>query len=117
MFTTPQYSSIASATPTVINDVTAYMAYMQKTMKSNWNPPEFDNSMTATVMFTIMKDGTITNPKIKTSSGNSDMDNVAMATVKKVEKLPPLPNELAKKHGKIDTLFTFEYNVHKKNKQ
>ena len=40
-----------------------------------------------------------------------------MATVKKVEKLPPLPNELAKKHGKIDTLFTFEYNVHKKNKQ
>ena len=117
VFTTPQYSSIASATPTVINDVTAYMAYMQKTMKSNWNPPEFDNSMTATVMFTIMKDGTITNPKIKTSSGNSDMDNVAMATVKKVEKLPPLPNELAKKHGKIDTLFTFEYNVHKKNKQ
>ena len=69
--------------------------------------------MTATVMFTITKDGTITNPKIKTSSGNSEMDDVAITTVKNVTKLPPLPTEITKQHEKIEVEFTFTYNVKK----
>lgn len=74
-------------------------------MKANWNPPEFDNSMTATVKFSIMKDGTITSPKIKTSSGNSERDDVAIATVRNVAKLPPLPLEITKQHEKTDAHF------------
>ena len=35
VFTAPQYSFTETATPTVINDVTTYMDYMQKTMKAN----------------------------------------------------------------------------------
>ena len=114
VFTTPQYSFTETATPTIINDVTTYMGYMQKTMKANWNPPEFDNSMTATVMFTIMKDGTITDPKITTSSGNSEMDNIAITTVRNVAKLPPLPKDITKQHEKTDVEFTFTYNVKQK---
>lgn len=119
VFTTPQYSFNESDKTIAYNDshikdVETYMAYMQKTMKTNWNPPEFDNSMTTTVMFTIMKDGTITNPKIKTSSGNSEMDNIAIATVRNVAKLPPLPTEIAKQHEKTDVEFTFTYNVKQK---
>lgn len=113
---TPEYSfheAMNSKTQQdiLINDATTYMNYMQKTIKANWNPPKFDNSMTTTVSFTIMKDGTITNAKIKTSSGNNEMDNAAITTVKNVVKLQPLPSEITKQHHKTDVEFTFTYNA------
>lgn len=122
VFTPPKYFFTetiekTSNHDTLINDIPTYMDYMQKRIKTNWNPPHFDSSMTVTVRFTIRKDGTITNPKIKTSSGNKEMDNLAIATIRKVAKLRPLPAEITKQHDKTDVEFTFTYNLKKNEKQ
>lgn len=114
VFNLPQYTlqdtkKKVSKQDIQINDVNTYMNYMQNTMKENWNPPKFDSDLTATVLFTIEKDGTITNARIKTSSGNREMDNIAVLTVKNVYKLPPLPTEITKQHNKIDVSFTFTH--------
>lgn len=115
-FILPKYSFYEtiekiSNSDTSIEDVQSYMDYMYKTMVANWNPPQFDKSRTVTVSFTILKDGKLADPKIKASSGNNEMDNVAITTVKKVAQLPPLPNEITKQHDKTSVEFTFTYNA------
>ena len=114
VFTTPEYpevSNLKTSNVVNINDTATYMSYMQKKLKSNWNPPKFNKNMNVTVTFTIQPNGTIINPQIKTSSGDSVMDNLAIETVKNVEMLPPLPDEIVKQHGKADVDFTFEYKL------
>lgn len=114
VFTTPEYpevSNLKTSNVVRINDTATYMSYMQNKLKSNWNPLKFDKNMNVTVTFTIQPNGTIINPQIKTSSGDSVMDNLAIETVKNIEMLPPLPDEIVKQHGKADVDFTFEYKL------
>ena len=85
------------------------MRNMQKTIKSKWKPPKFEQSYAVVVRYKIKRDGTIKDIHIKTSSGNKENDKAAIKAIKSIKKLPPLPASL-QKHEHIDIQFNFEYN-------
>lgn len=51
------------------------------------------HSGTVVVAFTMLQDGTLTNIKIDSSSGNSQLDTAGLEAVKKVGKFKPIPSE------------------------
>ena len=90
-----------------------YMYRMQKNIKSNWNPPEQEVSRSATVLYTINKDGTLKKCKVLKTSGVKELDEAAIEALKKSFPFEPLPEGFDGKS--VDVQFTFDYNVHKKN--
>ena len=50
-----------------------------------------DTGTTATVRFTLFKDGTIRNPEVTDSSGSKVLDNAAIAAVQNAAPYPPFP--------------------------
>ena len=65
---------------------------MQQKLERYWNPTTENRSIKVIVAFTIHQDGTISEPSISSSSGNSTLDNLALRAVKLAApfgKLPP----------------------------
>lgn len=69
-----------------------YLNSVQQKLERNWNPPTENKGIKVVVSFTIHSDGTISEPSISSSSGNSTIDNLAVRAVKlsaPFGKLPP----------------------------
>jgi len=69
-----------------------YLRNVQGKIERNWTPPTENKDLAVVVAFTIFPDGSISEPKIQRSSGNSSLDNLALRAVKLSEpfgKLPP----------------------------
>jgi len=69
-----------------------YLNSVQQKLERNWNPPTENREVKVVVSFTIHHDGTISEPVIGRSSGNSTIDNLAVRAVKlsaPFGKLPP----------------------------
>jgi len=67
---------------------------------SQWDQPtsvtESNDEFTATVLLRIEKDGRISKATIVKSSGNPVMDESVATALKRVSRVPPLPDPLAK---------------------
>ena len=59
-------------------------------INANWKKDAPQTGET-TITFTIYKDGTISDPIVSKSSGNSLLDIQSRAAVRQTKKLPPLP--------------------------
>lgn len=55
------------------------------------NVKDLEEGSTTTILFTLLKDGTIQNPKVSSSSGSRALDNAALAAVRNAEPYPPFP--------------------------
>jgi periplasmic protein TonB len=69
-----------------------YLNNVQQKLERYWNPTSENRSVKVIVAFIIHQDGTISEPSISTSSGNSTLDNLALRAVKLAApfgKLPP----------------------------
>jgi protein TonB len=69
-----------------------YLNNVQQKLERYWNPTSENRSIKVIVSFTIKKDGSISEPSVATSSGNSTLDNLALRAVKLAApfgKLPP----------------------------
>lgn len=55
------------------------------------NVRNFEEGSSTTIRFTLLRDGTIQNPKIASSSGSHMLDNAALAAVQNAEPYPPFP--------------------------
>ena len=69
-----------------------YLNNVQQKLERHWNPPSELKNMKVIVAFTIFIDGSISEPSISRSSGNSTIDNLALRAVKLAApfgKLPP----------------------------
>jgi len=73
-------------------DFAPYMASMKKTIQTKWLPPHGPTAKTIVAVFSIQKDGTISDPEIVESSGNAPVDQSAMKALADASPLPPLPN-------------------------
>lgn len=89
-----------------------YMLYMQKKLKSNWDPPKLTYNTKVTVEFQILPDGKIVNEKITKSSGNNDFDKAALLALRKSNPLRSLSEDL-KQEKEVIINFTFDYHVKK----
>jgi TonB family protein len=69
-----------------------YLNSVQQKLERYWNPPSENREIKVIVSFTIFHDGSVSEPSIKRSSGNSSIDNLAIRAVKLASpfgKLPP----------------------------
>ena len=68
-----------------------YVQGMQRRIGTNWFRPQVAAGTTTVVYFRIRRDGTITETRIETSSGNGTFDRAALSAVRSSSPLNPLP--------------------------
>ncbi len=69
-----------------------YLNHVQQKLEMNWHPPTENHHIKVVVHFIIHKDGNISSPSIRQSSGSSTIDNIALRAVTlsaPFGKLPP----------------------------
>lgn len=68
-----------------------YMALMKKSIQAKWTPPKDMNQKTIVAVFSIQRNGAITDAEIVESSGKSDVDETALKALKEASPLQALP--------------------------
>lgn len=68
----------------------------------------FEDGSTATVRFTIFKDGTVRNPEVTTSSGSHVLDNAALTAVRNAVPYPPFPDGQERVSLRLEIPIIFE---------
>jgi TonB family protein len=84
------------------------MAELQRRIKSKWFPPKDAHTKRVVVSFKIHTGGELSHLKIDKSSGLSNADKAALAAVEHAAPFRQLPDGADEK---VDTQFTFDYNV------
>jgi TonB family protein len=92
----------------------SYVARFREIAGTNWHHLinssgkdfKYRSGKTA-VEFTVLRDGKIKNPEITTSSGQDDLDELALQSILLSDPAPALPKGLAKKEVRIR--FTFQF--------
>ena len=70
---------------------TMYLTNMVRLIGNHWYRGEIKGALTIRVVFTINRDGTISDAAIEQSSGNSGADRAALRAILESSPLPPLP--------------------------
>ncbi len=70
---------------------TLYIQGMHRRIGTNWFRPQAAEGAAAVIYFRIKRDGTISEAKIETSSGNGTFDRAALSAVRSSSPLTPLP--------------------------
>ncbi len=91
-------------------DFGSYMTEMKKSIQKRWQPPKgFENRRVVTV-FTIHRDGTISQPSIVEGSGVPAVDQTALDALKAASPLPPLPLGAPKS---VQIRYQFDWRVNR----
>ncbi len=90
-------------------DFGPYMSELQRKVKRRWIAPEAGNSRRTVLLFSVSKDGQISNLKVGRSSGSASSDEAAKQAVLNAAPFKRLP--AAYKNDRIDIQFTFDVNV------
>lgn len=72
-------------------DLGPYITEAKKTIQSKWLPPKGLESHQVVTVFSILRDGTISEPQISQPSGIPAVDQAAIDALKAASPLPPLP--------------------------
>jgi protein TonB len=70
---------------------TLYIQGMQRRIGTNWFRPQVAPGTATLVYFRILRDGTIAEARVETSSGNGTFDRAALGAVRSSSPLNPLP--------------------------
>jgi protein TonB len=84
-----------------------YLVTMVQLVRSNWNQNQGAVGEVQ-MKFTILRDGTITNPDVETSSGLFNLDQEARRALYKTRKLPPLPAEFPDRSLTVHLVFQYK---------
>jgi TonB family protein len=68
-----------------------YIQGMHRKIGSNWFRPQVTPGATVIVYFRILRDGTITDARVESPSGNGTFDRAALSAVRSASPLNPLP--------------------------
>ena len=89
-----------------------YVESVRKRISDNWLQNTIDPAVRSAhtahsiVTFTIMRDGTIKNIQLDTSSGNRSMDDSATRAMLSIDKMPQLPSDW--RSNSVDVTFDFD---------
>ncbi len=89
-------------------DFGPYMKDLQRRIRRNWFPPKGDESKRVVVIFTVHRNGELSNLRIEKSSGTKIADQAAVQAVQNSAPFRQLPAGSAES---VDIQFTFDYNV------
>jgi TonB family protein len=90
-------------------DFAPYMATMKKTIQAKWVSPKGFDQKKVVAVFSILRDGRITEAELIESSGSAEIDKSAMQALKDASPLAPLPKG-APKHVQIRYQFDYKVN-------
>jgi TonB family protein len=83
-----------------------YVDLMRQQIARHWSTAGLANdSRKAMISFTILKDGTVQDAKIGTSSGIYTLDNASLRAVLDSSPLPPLPQGYEKNSAPVELWF------------
>jgi periplasmic protein TonB len=71
-----------------------WAARVKKKVDQLWNPPagiDILGNVNVTVNFKVSRDGTIISADVSASSGNASLDELGLMTIKRLENVPPIP--------------------------
>ncbi|HUJ79791.1 MAG TPA: energy transducer TonB [Nitrospiria bacterium] len=91
-------------------DCSLYCGVLQDKLEGQWTPPSVSaqGPVQAVVVFTINRDGTVSNVSLETSSGNFYFDQAALRAVMLAAPLPPLPRTLTSSTLRVHAPFTLQ---------
>ena len=72
------------------------------------NVRSLEDGSTTTIRFTLLRDGTIRDPKVSNSSGSRVLDNAALAAVQNAEPYPPFPDGQSGNSIRLELPVVFE---------
>jgi len=91
-------------------DCSTYCGVLQDKLEGQWSPPSVtaQGPVQAVVVFTINRDGTVSNVSLETSSGNFYFDQAALRAVLLAAPLPPLPRTFTSSTLRVHAPFTLQ---------
>ena len=88
------------------NDFAWYLNQIFEEMHNAWQPPfGLEDGLTTQVLLRIEKTGFISQVSLESSSGNTPMDESALAAANRVKKLAPPPKELGEPFAEVTIKF------------
>jgi len=91
-------------------DCSLYCGVLEGKLEGQWAPPSISaqGPVQAVIVFTINRDGSVSNVMLETSSGNFYFDQAAMRAVLLAAPLPPLPRALTSSTLRVHAPFTLQ---------
>lgn len=93
-------------------DFSSYLAKMKKTIQGKWQPPKGLENRRVRVMYTILRNGQITNASVIETSGDEAVDQTALEALKAASPLDPLPLGAPKS---VQLRYLFDWKVSRTN--
>lgn len=87
-----------------------YLEEMHKQISGKWNPPPVNKDSEVVLKFTILKNGHVINEEVSQSSGNKEVDESALAALRRSSPLPPLPLSFPRDEVTVNFNFTVKAN-------
>lgn len=88
-----------------------WAARVKKKVDQLWNPPagiDIMGRVKAVVTFKVSRDGTIVSADISESSGSSSLDELALMTIKRLETVPPIPENFPNDELEVGCEFQYQ---------
>ncbi|MCR4881049.1 MAG: TonB C-terminal domain-containing protein [bacterium] len=90
-------------------DLRPYITELQRRVLRNWSTPNNDNSKKTVLFLRISKSGNLMILNVKSPSGDTHIDELAINAVKNAQPFSPLPDGYRNQYA--DVILTFDYNV------
>ena len=90
-------------------DLRPYTTELQRRVLRNWSMPNNDNSKKTVLFLRISKSGNLMILNVKTPSGDTYIDELAIKAVRNAQPFSPLPAGYRNQYA--DIILTFDYNV------
>lgn len=88
-----------------------WAARVKKMVDQRWNPPagiDVSGQVKAVVTFRVARDGVIVSAEITKTSGSSSLDEQALMTIKRLEKVPPIPENFPNDELEVGCEFPYQ---------
>lgn len=88
-----------------------WAARVKKKIDQLWNPPagiETGGAVKVTVTFKVSRDGTIVSANVSESSGNSGLDDLGLMTIKRLETVPPIPENFPNDELEVSCILPYQ---------
>lgn len=84
---------------------------VKKKAEALWNPPsglDILGKATAVVNFKVARDGTVSDATLSGSTGNGDLDALALQSIQRMERVPPLPENYPDEQVQVSYEFVYK---------
>jgi len=84
-----------------------YVGEINAKVKENWKDPVGGGTGLVQVSFSVFPTGNIATPKIRKSSGDRKLDDLALRAIKNATPFPPFPKDIKKTHLTLIIIFSY----------